>query len=286
MSGSLASFKLGRLPAPPDLLARAPSLRGHRMASAPAPTRLDRSSVPFQPALDDNDVLGDCTAVGIANAARGQAALYGYELAIPTARVVSFYAASTGYDPTAPLVNGENPTDRGGVEVEVLAYQATHGLRTGADLLVADWGMGETGDLNALRSVAAASTLPYLGVNLALADQQAPIWDTVTPAAYGDPTPGSWGAHCLALWDYEGTDDLSLVRLATWGTLRQATWRWVRSRLEEWHALWFRQIVAARALAGSGIDMERLRAEQLAFSAPPALAPGADGDRPSDTEAV
>lgn len=252
-------MKLGRLPADQAALARAPQLAGHMRAMPPPPT-LNRSSIPFAPQMDGNGEIGDCTAVGIANAARGMAALNGFGVDIPTDRVVGFYSASTGYDPADPS------TDQGGVELDVLGHQLAHGFDTGGQApLVADFATFDPGDRATFASALARIGPVYLGVNLALADLDTSVtWDTGT---LGDQTAGTWGGHCLIAWDYTGLGDGDTVRLATWGTLQPCTWRWLTSRCEEAHVLIWRQLMKASRLNFAGVDYEGLRATNMAWSA-------------------
>ena len=253
---SVPGQQLGMLPHDPAQIARLPQFRAHAVSRLAAPPVLDRSSVTFIPGLDGNDRIGDCTAVGLANAARAAVAINGYTLGIPPTAAPAFYSAASGYDPAKP------ETDQGMVEAEVFLYQARHGFDYGGPTpLVAGFATADPGDLNALRVMAWKCGSAYLGVNLAVADQGAVIWDTDTPASAGDPTPGSWGGHCLLAYSWSGTADTDIVRLATWGALQRATWRWVRSRLTETHALFWRQFGDV-----DGIDYEQLAGEVAAVS--------------------
>jgi hypothetical protein len=229
------------------------------MRAAPPPPVLDRSNIVFTPWLDRNDQIGDCTAVGIANAARAMATLDGFGVSIPTDRVVAFYSASTGYDPANPA------TDQGGVELDVLGYQLTNGFDTGDQApLVGAFATFDPRDRVTFANVMAKFGTAYLGVNLASADlDTSAVWDTATP---GDQTPGSWGGHCLLAWDYTGLGDTDTVRLATWGTLQPCTWRWLAARCEEAHVLIWRQLMKANALNFAGLDYDGLRATNLAWA--------------------
>lgn len=251
--------KLGRKPA--VLPANMPNFRAHALATMIAPPRLNRDHVAIQPKMDGNNRLGNCTAAGIANAIRAQAALGGFQCNITELDTIAFYSCSTGYDPLKP------GTDEGGVETEVLKYQSQHGFhgeaQTDYDGL---WGNVEAQDLNMLRVVMARLGVGYLGVNLALADQQDGTWDTDTPASFGDPTPGSWGGHCLLAWDYTGTNDTDIVRLVTWGALKSATWRWVKSRMEEAHGLYHPQMFNALGRNFAGIDRDKLASDCASFA--------------------
>ena len=267
----LSRFKLGRLPHNAAQIARMPRLDLHPMMAARAvpiyPLVLDRSRFRFQPAMDDNDQIGDCSGVGYANGARAAAAMAGFGLDITTPQVVDFYSRCSGYNPHTPLVDGENPTDTGAVLADVLAAQGRKGFAATNQELVADFATVEPANLNAVRAVTAQTGVLYCGVDLAVADQNAPgdVWDTNTPVSAGDPTPGSWGGHCLGLWDWNGCGDRDLVRLATWGGFQFATWAWVKSRLVECHAVMWREISGATP----GIDYDRLKGDVAGFLASP-----------------
>jgi hypothetical protein len=253
--------KLGRLPHDPEVIARAPQLTRHLMAAAPPPRILYRGDIPFTPALDDNDKLGNCTAVGYANTARAAAALEGYQIGINTEKVVHFYSESTGYVP------GDPSTDNGGVEVDVLNWQARHGCDDGGQTrLVGAWGTYDPADQSLMRIAMAQCGAAYLGVSLSVSDQNMAVWDTQAPASAGDPTPGSWGLHCLIAWDYSGPNDDDLVRLGTWGTWQTATWRWVRQRTQEAHAILWRQLQSAVMPEPHGVNIEALLDEGELFA--------------------
>lgn len=189
-----ASMQLGRLPHDPAVIARMPSLDGHELlAVAGDIDKLERQHFHFRPAMDDNNIIGDCTCVGYANGARAAAALHGYEIDITTQQVLALYSRSCGYVP------GNEATDRGGVLADVLAWQARHGFDATNQMLVGDFATVDPANLRAVRKVTNATGLLYCGVELAVADQNpiGGVWDTDTPASAGDATPGSWGGHCL-----------------------------------------------------------------------------------------
>ena len=218
-----------------------------------APAALSRGHVAFAPAMDGNDTLSDCTAAGLANAIRAQAAIAGVQVGLATADVVRFYSASTGYDPNNPA------TDSGGYETDVLSYQLAHGFAASAQVpWVGLWGTIDPRDLNGVRLAMTHMGCAYLGVELALADQGGGRWDTTTA---GDQTPGSWGGHCLLAWAYDGIEPDSTVWLATWGRLVPATWRWVASRCMEAHGVAHRQLLGPDGRNGVGVDWDRLAAE-------------------------
>jgi hypothetical protein len=247
--------RLGRLPHDDAQLARAPQLARYLEAMT-APAVIDRSDVPFTPHLDDNDQIGDCTAVALANCARAAAALRGdKQFAISTADVICFYEQSTGY------VWGEPQTDRGGVIASVLAYQAAHGFPVDHTKIKGAWGTFDPRDRNLMGVAIDVVGSVDLGVALADADKAMTIWDTNSPASAGDPAPGSWGGHSLMIFAYTGLGDTDLVELGTWGEWQRATWRWIDSRVQEAHAIAWRRFGAMLP----GLDFDRLLADSQLF---------------------
>jgi hypothetical protein len=228
-----------------------PLFEGQKLLARQAPPKLIRDHIDPDPQMDRNNELGDCTAAGLANVARAQARLGGITLTIPTEKTVAFYSQSTGYDPA------NANSDAGGVEVDVLADAARQGFEIGQQTpLYPLWGSIDRQDLNGIRLVASEIGPVYLGVALALADQADGVWDTDSG---GNQQPGSWGGHCLLLWAYDGIEPDSLVTLITWGAATQrATWRWVQSRMDEAHAVTFRQLRKAGTL---GVDYDRWDAD-------------------------
>ncbi len=254
-------MKLGRVAAAvPDGV---PTLDYHPIMQATAPARLLRDHVPFRPTMGGNDQCGDCTCVALANAIHAQAALAGWDVGIPDGVIIALYSALSGFDAAKP------DTDTGLVEVDLLAHQARAGFDVGGQTPYAGlWANVPADDLNLLRLVTARMGCGYLGVNLALADQQGGgVWDTNTPAAQGDPTPGSWGGHALLCFAYDGLGDDSLWELATWGYRQRATTRWLKSRLAEAHTVVHPQMLGPNGLNAAGLDRERLTADVGSFGA-------------------
>ncbi|OUI98367.1 hypothetical protein [Acetobacter cibinongensis] len=246
--------KLGCKPA--ETRNNQPYLSGLRMMARKAPARLVRDHIDPAPLMLANDQIGDCTSVGIANHLRATASLAGYQIDVSTGNAVRFYSESTGYTP----VNAES--DQGGVEVDVLGIAGRDGYHLDHGTYYPLWGTVDPQDRNALALVVAGMGCAYLGVQLAAADQAPGVWDTDRT---GDNTPGSWGGHCLLLWDYTGLGDNDLVTLLTWGTQQKATWRWLHSRIMEAHGIIWPQMVLPSGFYPTGPDLERLRVDNAAF---------------------
>jgi hypothetical protein len=239
---------LGRLRHDPVALARVPS---HRFGAAPPPLTLDRSAIAFEPGLFQNDTLPDCTAVALANAARGIAALNGFDLVLDPACVPAFYGACVG-DPANLAA-----TD-GAVMLDVLARQAAQGFDVGPQTL---YGLHATIDRHsrsALASGMARLGVGYWGVTLRERDmERAGLWDVQAGRDDGDVV----GGHAIIAWDYSGLGDADTLRIGTWGAWQPATWAWVAARLDEAYGIVWRQLQRADGTFYSGVTADGLVAE-------------------------
>lgn len=251
-------YRLGRQPHDPAVIARMPTLAGHPLASMPVEPTLNRDNVNFWPGLYGNDTIGDCSAVGLANAARAQAALSGFDIPMPQPKVIGFYSASTGYNPADPS------TDQGGRLADVLAFQLRNGFdHGGQDLLAGDFATFNPTDLDTHRRVMAQCGTGYLGVRLLEADKSADVWDAERPPQPSDPV---WGDHCMLSFAYTATGETDLVTGITWGMRQPFTWRWLRFRCEEAHVVYWRQLLSPDGVNFAGLDLDKLRADGQLFA--------------------
>jgi hypothetical protein len=228
----LAKVVLGRHAHDPGRVAALPS---HVMAASKPPIALDRSSIPFTPGLYENDTLPICTACATANCARAYSWIKTQvDTVVQPAMVPAFFAACLSI-PNTPAAIGA--TD-GAVMLDILDMAQSTGYDVGQPSpLYPTVHAIDFGDRMALADAILRYGAANIGIALAMADQRMQVWDIYTPADAGDPTPGSWGLHDTFIWDYDGLDDTSLVRIGTWGYWQQATWRWVRKAVEEAYRL-------------------------------------------------
>jgi hypothetical protein len=257
-------MKLGRCPVAPERLAGAPQLVNHMHAAAPVPPVYDTTKLPLRPGLYGNDQHSNCTAVGLANAARAAAARNGFQIAIGLPDVMAFYSASTGYVPTDPS------TDQGGVELDVLGYQLRNGFRrAGADELVGAFATFDPSDRRTFAQAMVTCSSCYIGIDLAAADltdtadDPSVVWDTVTP---GDQTPDPDNGHCVMTFGYTGLGGTDLVRIGTWGIWKLATWQWVLSRTVESHVVIWRQLMPASGHTSDNLDYAGMHAANMAWN--------------------
>jgi hypothetical protein len=221
-------MRLGRLPHNAEALAAAPA---HVFGASVPPPMMDRSAVPFAPGLDGNDEFSDCTCVSLANMIRARAALNGFQAYVDPAQVVDFFAACAGNPPDLAAVDGL-------IYLDVVNRQATTGFATGHDTL---FGIPGTVGIDRTSIAVAMDRLGSVGLGVTLhqrdmlAFQSGAVWDTEDAA--GDVV----GGHAVVAWDYTGLGDTDTVRIATWGVLISARWRWVEASIDEAHALAYPQ---------------------------------------------
>ena len=202
------------------------------------PSLQDRIEPPegFTPGLWGNDRIGDCTVVGMANYST-VAALRAQDVAVPTFtyhNVVSRYGVVGGYDPNAaPDANGQNPTDRGAIELDVLNGWR-HMPFEGVELIA--FAVIDVHDVELLRYAIQIFGAAYVGVDLPTQAkwQLGRRWDVVAGMV-----PGSWSGHCTVLdgFDYRPRRRVSPELLhATWGIHQPSTEAWWRACGDEAYA--------------------------------------------------
>jgi hypothetical protein len=194
--------------------------------------------------------LPDCSAAGLANSALAIGALGGFEPVVQDALVPTFYASCVGCQPTeAAMAATDGVTLLGALQRAVTAgfdvgqptplFPATGPVATNRASLA-----------HAMDQFGGA----YVGIRLYERDMEMlAVWD-----ADGSDPGALVGRHCVFLWDFLGLGDQQTGRMATWGAFQTFTWRWLASRLDEAHALFFRQLAPAQA---SAVDEDRLAAE-------------------------
>ncbi len=243
-----ARGRLGRIRHDPVALARVPS---HRFGAVPPPLALDRAATAFEPGLYQNDILPDCTAVALANAARGVAALNGFDLVLEQTSVPAFYGACVG-NPANLAASG------GAVMLDVLARQATLGFDIGPQTLHGLYATIDAHSRSALACGMARLGVGYWGVTLRERDmERALVWDVQARRDDGDVV----GGHAVIAWDYDGLGDGDRLRIGTWGAWQPATWAWVASRLDEAYGIVWRQLERADGTFYGGVTADGLVAE-------------------------
>ena len=240
-------MRLGRLPHDP---VRVADLSAHRLGAIEPPKTLDRTREDFLPGLYGNDILPDCTAVAIANAARGVAHLNGYDLVIDPDKVPALYGACIGNPPDLAITTGARLLD-------VIDYQGARGYDVGPQILVAHAGRINLARYSMASALAALGPI-ILGVTLYDRDMDASgVWKSAEGKPKGDPV----GGHAVIGWCYEGLSQEDLVYLGTWGRWQPVTWRWLADQADEAYGLVWRQLAKADGTFYAGVSADGLLGE-------------------------
>lgn len=246
------SYRLGRLPHSPERLAAIPH---HKFGTILPKPIINRSNINFTPGLYQNDVLPDCTCVGLANSARATAELNGFDIALDPAKVPEFYASVVGCAPTLAAMEASD----GAVLLDVLNKQEACGFNIGPESLVAGWKPIVAKSRSDLALCMEHFGVAYIGVTLYDRDMDTvgQTWEYQDGQSDGNVD----GGHCVVLWDYAGLSDTSIVRIGTWGAWQNATWAWVQNRIDEAYGLVWPQLVRANETFWNGLSAEQMIAQ-------------------------
>jgi hypothetical protein len=231
----IMTYMLGRLPPHhdfhPPMLAMMPNV----ITGLPAaPASIIVPAVPAWQMLGNNDV-GNCTIASYLHCSMLWKFLNSSMTSLPTtAAALQDYSDATGYNPNVALVNGENPTDQGAVETDVLGYIMKNGLLYNADApreTLSGYAAIHVLDRTLIMQALAAFGCIYAGVSLPLTAQGQDVWDLTS--IFGDGAPGSWGGHAVPIVGA----DINGLTCVTWGGLKRMTWRFWNAYFEEAYAL-------------------------------------------------
>jgi len=194
-----------------------------------------------------NDLVGDCTCAGAGHMEMLWTS-NASSLFIPTDdQILSAYSSITGYDASKTDEYGNNPTDNGANELDVLKYWQRNGIagrKIGAFVSI------NPQNLNHLKIATWLFGAVYTGANLTQADM-----DSFNEQKEWSPTSNDYiGGHAFPIIGY----DASGFGVVTWGAIQLATKEWVNTQLEEAYAVISPDWIANTGLAPSGFDIGRL----------------------------
>lgn len=193
-----------------------------------------------------NDVAGDCTIAGLLHYFMGCVADNGGSFVPTTDQAISIYSAVTGYVP------GNEATDNGAVELDVLKYARKKGF-DGHFIN----GFAEI-DVQDIRLVKYAIWLfggCYVGVLLPKSVDGAPAW-LAPENLEGDNAPDSWGGHCVLLTGFD--DAAQKFTAISWGKPLPVDYGFWLNYGDEAYALESPDFVTGAKPAPSGFDLQTL----------------------------
>ena len=187
------------------------------LPTPPASCDYTAKSLPSLTNVYLNDQLGDCVIAGgyhVEGTATGNAT--GTPFVATTAQIVADYSAIGGYNPNAPLVDGQNPTDQGCDEPTALNYWQNHGFCNGTKL--AGWvAVDPTNKLEVMQAM-------YLFENLYFGVELPDAWVNPFPSGNGFTwdvgAPDPQNGHCFIGVGYTAAG----VTIDTWGLFGTLTW--------------------------------------------------------------
>ena len=225
---------LGRLPAKRDL--RVPAMAAVAPALPAAPVRYGAYAARVQSwILGQNDRIGDCTCVGVANAILALSTLAGDARRLSDAEIVDFYASVSGYRP------GDPDSDQGAAIEDVLSAWHRRGVATDR---LDGYASIEPSDHERVRQAIALLGPVDIGLDLPNGWMQAPTWDVSTAGA------GIAGGHCVTAVGYDA-DGLQVV---SWGQLFTLSWAGWDGFVDEAHALLSRDALTRAGRDLGGVD--------------------------------
>jgi len=197
-----------------------------------------------------NDALGDCTIAGAGHLIMCWTGNAGVLVVPPDSAIEAAYESIDGY------VAGDQSTDNGGVEVDVLNAWRQDGI---AGHKIGGWAqVGHRNHQHVMTGVALFGGL-YIGVALPVSFQGAAIWDVLPGGAVGDGAAGSWGGHCVVVVKY----DEKGVYVVSWGELIFMTWAAWDAYVDEAYAIVSPDWLVEGAATPAGVDASAL-AQDLA----------------------
>ena len=196
-----------------------------------------------------NDNLGDCTCAGIYHAIQIWSANTLIEQTEPDNVVLSLYEQACGYKP------GDESTDNGGVEQDLLSYCVNTGvpLSNGQREKFLCFIEVDPRNINDVKTTIDEFGLAYIGIDVpnSLYDQNGDpklVWDV-------DPNDTSTeGGHCIILVGYDA-DGATVI---SWGQKYKMTWAFFRQFTDEVYAIVSQNWINSQGKTPLGLTVEEL----------------------------
>ena len=159
----------------------------------PPPATVDYSSRVQNWPMFDNDTLGDCTVAGIGHLIQLFSSYTKPSPMVMTEQeIIQTYSAVGGYVP------GDQSTDNGAVESNVLDYWMNNGVSVqGINNKITGFAKINVQNKEELQYAMYWFGGVYLGVQLPLVWQNTETTWAMPPNLEGNNAPGSWGGHCV-----------------------------------------------------------------------------------------
>jgi hypothetical protein len=237
-----STMKLGKLPPKYDR-------RTLRMADyldhailPPPPPQVDWSKKLTALGMMANDRIGDCTCAATGHLHQLWTANNGPEVTPPDSAIIK------AYEDVGHYVPGDESTDNGCVELDVLNYWRKVGI--GGHKIFAYVGLEPRNRLHVELAISLFGGAT-IGVALPVSAQRQHVWSVVGGP---DAVPGSWGGHEIALVAY---NPMGLTCI-TWGKLLVMTWEFFVKYTDEAYGVLSADWAAESKKAPSGFTFAQL----------------------------
>jgi hypothetical protein len=190
----------------------------------------------------------NCTCAGAGHLIQQWTAANGSQVIVSDADIEKAYEAVGGYVP------GDESTDNGAVEIDVLKFWQKTGIggfKIGAFVSVDPKNKLHLKLANALFGGA------YFGIGLPVTAQTQEVWAVPDGGLVGDGAPNSWGGHAVPMGAY----DLDGLTVITWGQEKKATWDFIAEYCDEAYCILSPQWTDGTKAAPSGFNLAQLQAD-------------------------
>lgn len=252
-----SKMRLGKLPKKID--SRIPPLSKYLSSSLPpTPPVCDWTKGTEDFGMMANDRLGDCTCAAIGHFFQIVGLNASIEPTITDEEVIDLYEKACGYIP------GNETSDAGGVEVDVLNYVLKNGF---FGHRIDGYTTLDVGNRVNLKDAIWLLGGAYLGLELPLSCQTQEIWSVPSQGTTGDGAPGSWGGHAVVAVAFNTTG----IAVVTWGQVKWLTWDFVSAYCSEAYGLLSKEWISSSGKAPSGFLYDDLMADMAALGKPTPL---------------
>lgn len=195
-----------------------------------------------------NDQIGDCTCAAAGHMIQAWTTSgQHHDVKISESDVKNAYKAVGGY------VEGDETTDNGAIELDVLKYWRKTGI--GGHKIGAFVSVNPKNDALVKDAIWLTGGL-YIGLSLPESAQSQKVWDVPPGGAHDHGAPGSWGGHAVNIVAYSPRG----LTAITWGAPQFMTWNFMHTYCDEAYAI-LSQDFLSHDKAPNGFDSKQLLAD-------------------------
>jgi hypothetical protein len=198
-----------------------------------------------------NDTLGCCVPAGEGHNIIQETTYAGKSIVPTDADILKAYSAIGGYVP------GDPSTDNGCDMLTACKYYVNTGIAGRKIVAFVELNPKKPQELMQAVSLFGSA---YLGIALPVSAQSqvGSLWAVPQTGLTGNGAPGSWGGHCVPLYQYNTALNTELI---TWGAVQRMSWKFITAYVDEAYALVTQDWIEADGKSPSGLDVATLQAD-------------------------